>query len=222
MAIGYGAGMTDTSTVAVRGQAAREVEPELAQLVVTVSARDKDRQETLKRLTERTEALRDLLDRYADVIERRETTGLHVRPEIRGHRERVRSYVGSVSTTVTFSDFSQLGEVVLALADQEQTTVSGPFWSLRPDSPTYGEARRAAIGDALARAREYAEALGSQLVRLVELTDAGLSGGGGQPMTFGLRTAGAMEQPQIELDPQRQYVNAEIEARFEISEPMAL
>jgi uncharacterized protein YggE len=112
----------------------------------------------------------------------------------------------------------------MVLADQDLTTVHGPSWSLRPDSPAYGEARRAAIDDALRRAREYADALGARLVRLVELTDSGLSGDGGpQPMAFAMRAAvGGQEQPQLELDPQRQTVHAAIEARFAISEPTVL
>jgi hypothetical protein len=215
--------MTDTPTVAVRGEAVREVEPELAQLTVTIAARDSDREHTLTRLAQRAEALGGLLDRYAEVIDRRETSRIAVYPELRRSGERVRAYVGSVSTTVTFSDFTQLGEVVMVLADQDQTTVYGPSWSLRPDSPAYGEARRAAIDDALARAREYAGALGARLVRLVELADSGLSGDSGpQPMAFAMRAAGESQQPQLELDPQRQTVRAAVEARFVISEPTVL
>jgi uncharacterized protein YggE len=215
------AAMTDTPTVAVRGEAVHEVEPELAHLTVTIAARDSDREQTLRRLAERAEALGGLLDRYADVIERRETSQISVHPELKRTGERVRAYQGSVSTTVTFSDFTQLGEVVLALADADQTTVYGPSWSLRPDSAAYGQARRAAIDDALVRAREYAGALGSQLVRLIELADSGLSGDRGpQPMTFTARDSfGTADRPQLELDPQRQTVYAAVEARFAISEP---
>ncbi|HEV7898157.1 MAG TPA: SIMPL domain-containing protein [Planosporangium sp.] len=215
--------MTENPTVAVRGEAVREVEPELAQLTVTVAARDSDRERTLRRLAERAEALRRLLDGYAESIERRETSGVHVHPETRkGSGERVRAYTGSVSTTVTFSDFSDLGEVVLTLADQDQTSVYGPYWSLRPDSPAYREARRAAIADALGRAREYADALGARLVRLVELTDSGLGGEHGpQPMMMAAR-AELGGSPQLELDPARQTVRAAVEARFAISEPTVL
>ncbi|HTF08628.1 MAG TPA: SIMPL domain-containing protein, partial [Asanoa sp.] len=39
--------------VAVRGEAVREVPPEIARFAVTVVARDKDRQATLRRLAER-------------------------------------------------------------------------------------------------------------------------------------------------------------------------
>jgi uncharacterized protein len=212
--------MADTPSVAVRGEVTREVEPELATLTVTVAARGKDRQETLTRLTERNEALRQLLDGYADAIEKRETSRVYVHPEVKGSRERVSSYTGSVSTTVTFHDFTQLGDIALTLADQDQTSVYGPNWALRPDSPAYREARRAAIGDALVRAREYADALGARLVSLVELTDAGLSGDqGARPLAFAARAGGMPGEPQLNLDPQLQTVYAAIEARFVITEP---
>lgn len=218
--------MTDTPTVAVRGEAVLEVEPELASVTVAVGARGADREETLRRLAERAEALRGLLDGYAEAIDRRETGRVHVYPELKRSGERVRSYTGSVSTTVTFADFTRLGDIVLALADADQTTVYGPAWSLRPDSPAYAEARRAAIADALGRAREYADALGARLVRLVELTDSGLAGQRGpQPMALAARVdafGGAPAQPQLELDPQRQTVYAAVEARFAISEPTVL
>jgi uncharacterized protein YggE len=215
--------MTDTPTVAVRGEAVREVEPELAQLTVTIAARDSDRERVLRRLAERAAELRALLDRYAPAIERRETSRIYVYPQLKRSGERVRAYEGAVSTTVTFSDFSDLGEVALTLADHDQTTVYGPSWALRPDSPAYGEARRAAIDDALGRAREYADALGARLVRLVELTDTGLSGGRGpQPVAFATRAAAVGEPPPLELDPQRQTVYAAIEARFAISDPTVL
>ena len=213
--------MTDTPTVAVRGTVSRQVEPELAQLSITVAARDKDRQATLARLAQRVEALKVVLDRYADQIDSRETSGLYVHPEVKGSREKVTAYAGSVTTTVTFKDFSQLGDAVLTLADQDQVTVTGPYWSLRPDSPAFKEARRAAIDDALDRAHEYAQALGARVLSMVDLADAGTSGEPApiQPLGFAMRSATAMDQPQLDLEPQRQTVYAAVDARFRISAP---
>jgi uncharacterized protein YggE len=213
--------MTDTPTVAVRGTVSRQVEPELAQLSITVAARDKDRQATLARLAQRVDALKVVLDRYADEIDSRETSGLYVHPEVKGSREKVTAYAGSVTTTVTFKDFSQLGDAVLTLADQDQVSVTGPYWSLRPDSPAYKEARRAAIDDALDRAHEYAQALGARVLSMVELADAGMAGEPApiQPLGFAMRSATAMDQPQLDLEPQQQTVYAAVDARFRISEP---
>jgi uncharacterized protein len=215
--------MTQTGpVVAVRGEIIREVPPEIAIVSVTVSARDRERPEALARLTARVEALRALLDRYADAIERRETGGLYVYPETRGAGERVVGYRGSLTTELRVVDFAVLGELMLAVGDLDQTAVYGPQWSLRPDSPAYRRARHDAIGDALVRAREYAEALGSRLTGLVELADSGLSRGGAardQQVFRGEMAVAAGAAPAFDLEPRPQEVYASVEARFAITEP---
>ena len=82
---------------------------------VTVSARGKDRQATLTQLTERAAELRSALDDYPDAIERRETGGVQIYPEVKRGSQRVSAYTGSVTTTVTVTDFTMLGEMLLRL-----------------------------------------------------------------------------------------------------------
>jgi uncharacterized protein YggE len=217
--------MTESPLVSVRGESVREVDPEIATFAVTVFARDRNRQETLRRLVARVEALRGILDGYAEAIEKRETAGLYVRPETKKSGEKVSAYSGSVTTTVTVTDFAVAGDLMLHLADQDQTTVSGPWWGLRPDSPVHGQARRDAIADALTRGREYADALGARVTGLVELADTGLSTQGApRPAMLAFRAAASYDAgpPQLDLEPQRQTVTASVEARFRISEPSAL
>ncbi|MGN9812133.1 SIMPL domain-containing protein [Micromonospora sp. BQ11] len=212
--------MVDGPVVSVRGESYREVDPEIAQFTVTALARDRDREATLTRLAERAAAVRVLLDSHAPVIHRRETGELRVRPETRRSGERVVAYHGSVSTTVTVTDFTALGELMLRLADQDQVEVAGPWWSLRPDSPVHREARRAAIDDALSRAREYAEALGARVTALIELSDTGDMD---RPLFARMAYAGGAEAggaPELELDPRPQEVRAAVHARFAISEPV--
>ncbi|MFC5003146.1 SIMPL domain-containing protein [Dactylosporangium cerinum] len=213
------------TVVAVRGEATREVDPELAEFTVVVSARDKDRQTTLTRLRERADALRELLDRHGEAVERRETSGLHVHAEMGKKGERVTAYSGSVVTTVTVHDFAALGELLLTVANQDQTHVDGPRWSLRPDSPVHKEVRRAAVADAIARGKEYAEALGAQVVDLLELSDPGL-GAEAVPLGFfqsydsRAKSGAAYGGAPLQLDPQRQRVRAVVEARFTITTPV--
>ncbi len=207
--------------VTVRGEAFREVPPEIARFSVTVAARDRDRQTTLARLAERADAVRGLIDGYGTAIDHRQSGDLRIRPELKRSGERVAAYQGSVTTTVTVVDFTVLGELMLRLADREQTTVAGPWWELRPDSAVHRETRRAAVGAAVNRAREYAEALGASIVALLELADSGMTH---QPMMaraahmFAERGAGAL--PELELDPAPQTVQASVEARFTISAPV--
>ncbi|MFK3982964.1 SIMPL domain-containing protein [Micromonospora sp. NPDC050397] len=217
--------MVDGPVVAVRGEAFREVPPELARFAVTVDVRDRDRPATLNRLAERSEAVRALVDSYGPAIERRETGQLGVYPQTRRSGERIVGYRGSVTTTVTVTDFGVLGELMLRLADQDQTQVAGPWWALRPDSPVHREVRRAAIAEAVDRAREYADALGARVVALVQLADPGVEQH--RPMMMvgaaSFRAKGAIDSvPELELDPQVQTVQAVVEARFTISEPTVL
>ncbi|WP_433721943.1 SIMPL domain-containing protein [Actinoplanes sp. CA-051413] len=214
--------MAEQPMIVVRGEATREVPPELAIFSVTVSARDKDRQTALTRLTERAAELRTHLDDFPDAIERRETSGVQVHPELKRGGERISAYTGSVTTTVTVTDFTVLGELLLRLADRDQTSLSGPWWQLRPGSRAGAEVRRAAIADALGRAREYAEAVGAQVDRLVEIADEN-AGGGGQPMMRMAAFGGAPEADlALEVDPQVQTVHASVLVRVTITEPTAL
>jgi uncharacterized protein YggE len=218
--------MVDQPTVVVRGEAVREVPPELASFSATVTARDKDRQTTLTRLAERAASLRALLDGAGDVIERRETGGVHLRPELKRAGEKVVAYAGSVTTTVTVTDFTALGELMLRIADADQMSIDGPWWELRPGSTAGSEVRRAAIADALDRAREYADAVGSTLDRLIEIADEGTGGGGGggRPMmrSFGAFAKAESEPLELDVDPQPQMVQATVQVRFAITEPTAL
>ena len=207
--------------VAVRGEAWREVEPEIATFAVSVTVFNRDRQETLRSLASGVDSVRAVLDEYRDAVEKRETAGMHVYPLTKGSAERVVAYRGSITTTVTVSDFTVLGDLMLRLGSTEQAAVSGPWWALRRGSPAHRDARQAAIADALERAREYAAALGARIVRLIELADSGLNphvARGGFRATA-LKGGGAGEVPQIDLEPQRQNVEASVEARFAISEP---
>ncbi len=202
--------------IVVRGESVREVPPEIAQFSVTVNARDKDRETALTRLAERSAELRTLLDDHGDVIERRETSGVQVRPEFK-KGERVAAYVGSVSTTVTVSDFTALGELLLRLADADMTTVSGPWWQLRPGSRAGAGVRQEAVTDALSRAREYAAAVGADVDRLVEISDEGVGGGG--PMMRSMAFAKDAGGEELDLDPQQQTVHASVTVRVTITEP---
>jgi uncharacterized protein YggE len=215
--------MAEQPMIAVRGEATREVPPELAVFSVTVAARDKDRQTALTRLTERAAELRTHLDDFPDAIERRETTGVQVHPELkRGGGERIAAYAGSVTTTVTVTDFGVLGELLLRLAGREQTSVSGPWWQLRPGSRAGADVRREAVTDALGRAREYAEAVGARVDRLVEIADEG-AGGGGQPMMRMAAFGGAPEADlELQVDPQLQTVQASVLVRVTITQPTLL
>ena len=169
---------------------------------------------------------------YGDAVEKTESGPASAHPEFKpkGDRERVAGYTGQASARVTVRDLSVLGELVARLAELELVTVAGPWWSLRPDSPVYREARVAAARDATRRAGEYAAAFGGRLGELVEAADTGLltsqwSPQAGAPASRAMMAAARMgggyagEAPSLDLEPARQSVTAQVDARFTMLPP---
>jgi uncharacterized protein YggE len=207
-------------TIVVRGEAQREVPPELAVVSLSVSARDRAKDAVLALLTERADVLRAALDGYGAAIERHETSDLQVFPEFQQDGERPVAYVGRVHTTVTVADFTVLGEMLPRLAGLDGVGLNGPYWQLRPGSRAGSDVRRAAIADALDRAREYAAAVGSRIDGLVEISDEGVAGI--MPAARGMLASAAEGQghaPVLQLDPRRQTVHASVLVRVTITEP---
>ncbi|MFK8909651.1 SIMPL domain-containing protein [Streptomyces sp. YS-3] len=221
-------GTPETPRIAVRGEAVLEVDPEIAGLSVTVTARGTDRRTALEDLTRRNAAVLDLVKSYGEAVEQVETGSFSVGPELgrHGRGERVRAYRGQVRVAVELGDFTALGELAARLADLELTQVVGPWWALRPASEAYGRARRRAVEDAVERAREYAAALGGELVALLELADEDAE----QAQPYAMAAPGRMRAagygggapenvPELDLAPQRQTVTATVLARFTMAPP---
>ncbi|MFD8520592.1 SIMPL domain-containing protein [Streptomyces capillispiralis] len=210
----------------VRGEAHLEAVPDLARITVTLTARGRDRRTTLDDLARRNTAAVDLVKSCGDALEHLETGALTLTPELTAHGrgERVRSHHGTVRLTAELNDFTVLGDLTARLAALDLTRVDGPRWILRPDSPAHRQARREAVHDAVRRARAYAEALGTTLAALIELTDTGATAGHPEPLpgTRSLAFAAAAEDaapPPLDLEPQRQHLHAEVSARFTMLPP---
>lgn len=224
-------GTPDQPRLAVRGEARLEVDPEIAHLSITVTARGKDRRAALEDLTRRNTTVLELARGYGNAVEKLETGALSITPELtqRGRDEKIRAYHGRVHITAVLNDFTALGEFITRVGDLDMTRVGGPWWALRPTSPAHGEARRQAVREAVQRAREYADAVGAELAALVELADIGAEnaapvgyarrGAAAPPAPGGFAGATAAPPPAMDLEPQQQTVYAQVNARFTMTPP---
>ena len=222
-------GTPDAPRIAVRGEARLEVDPEIARIGITVAARGTDRRTALDDLTRRNATVLDLVKSYGEAVERLETGGFSITPELtkHGRGERVHRYHGRVNITAELVDFTALGELTTRLADLDLTRVDGPWWALRPDSPVHRQARQQAVHEAVQRAREYAEALGTTLAALVELADIGAENAQtyGAPqtrmrsMSFAAGGGEDTAAAPLDLEPQRQHIYAQVNARFTMAPP---
>ncbi|GHH85175.1 SIMPL domain-containing protein [Streptomyces capitiformicae] len=217
-------GTPDQPRIAVRGEAHLEVDPEIARIEVTVLARGKDRRTALDDLTRRNTTVLDLIKTYGEAIERLETGAFSITPQLKdkSRGERVHAYHGRAHISAELTDFTALGELTTHLADLDLTRVDGPWWSLRPTSPAHKHARQQAVHEAVQRAREYAEALGTTLAALIELADIGAEDNN-QPFYAAApaRSMAAVEDAPapLDLEPQRQHVYAQVNARFTMLPP---
>lgn len=238
--------------IEVRGEAFLETEPELAEITVVTRVDGADRGQVLDLLGERRRAYAAVLDGYGPAIARHEirTQSVQPRPEVAlspagpltpvvsgplgpgngngGARAGTGGHLGTATLRVVVADFTMLGELVAGLAELGAAEFRGPRWMLPPGSEVYRRARRVAVRDALARGRDYAEALGCRLLRLVELADDGLTT---TPVAYGSRRgdealveeemlqAGSLA-PLVSVVPERQRVRVRVVARFATSTPM--
>lgn len=205
--------------VTVRGEALVVVEPELADVDVTVRVRARDRETALERCSARQEEVAAVVATAGDAVEAAETTGVSVYLEVRDRRAPGEP-VASLHTRLTLGRLDAVGELVVALGRLDDVEVSGPFWRLRADSPAVEQARLAAVRDAVGRARQYAAAFGGTLTALVEVSDSGLGGGGGLRVADAMASMARFEGvPHLDLVPARQEVRGAVEVRFTMSEP---
>jgi len=219
--------MPTEPVISVRGEAVLEVDPEIALVWVTVTARDRDRRRAVELLAERTKRATAVVHGHGAAIEKLDSGQVNVRPEFKDGkpRERIAGYVAQASLTVTVADFAVLGDLVTGLADLELVAVNGPNWQLRPASPARRDARLAAVRDAVQRAREYAEAFGGTITGLTEAADTGLlAPPPARPVAFAASVArgapqGGYQAPEFDFEPARQTVSAQIEARFTMTAP---
>jgi len=204
--------------VAVRGEARLVVDPEIATVVVTARTSARDRQTALERCRAGQAEVTAVLTAAGASVEAVETAGLAVYPE---HREgRREESAATVTSSVTVAQLDAVGELVVALGRLPDVTVSGPHWQLRPDSPVVEEARLAAVGDAVHRARQYAAAVGARLTELLEISDVGLSSARSRvagPVAAVARFA--TEELRFDLAPAPQEVLGAVEVRFAMSPP---
>ncbi|MEU9307912.1 SIMPL domain-containing protein [Streptomyces sp. NPDC048256] len=222
-------GTPDTPLLTVRGEADLEVDPEIARIGITLTARGRDRRTTLDDLTRRNTTALDLLKSYGDAVENLSTGTISLTPELapRGRGERVRTYHGTIHLTAELTDFTTLGELTTRLADLDLTRIDGPTWELRPTSPVHRQTRQQAVREAVQRADEYAEALGTTVAALLELADTGTAGGrprsafDRRAVRFSMTATDAdTTAPEpLDLEPQRIQVHAEVRAQFTMNPP---
>jgi uncharacterized protein YggE len=207
---------SSTPTVTVRGEGQAEGPPELATVSAVLHASGRTSAEVTRALADLAHQVEAALpDLSFDSVR---TEPFSVSPVFdRRSGVKITGYTGRYSTRLTLADFFGLSDLVVALAGLPGAQVDGPWWSLRRESALHREARVDAVRAAVARARDYADALGATLGDLLELSDAD-AGMGGSARMFAMSPGGGRPAPELDLEPQPQTVTAAVTARFALTD----
>lgn len=130
-----------------------------------------------------------------------------------------------MAVVITVREFDTLDPLGAALAAHDALAVQSVAWHVDPDNPAWPALRATAIHAAIAKARDYAAALGGTLRHVDHIADVGLLGGGDNLRYSGSSgwvaqgaslTGGQPSTPS--LDPVPQELTATIDARFTATE----
>ena len=229
--------MADTTSLSVRGEARRSVEPDSATLTGTISAARPSKPdavaETALLLASVVGDLRALGGVALTAAGQRlpltwsaRSVATHVERQFNpetGQSDPTGQVVATVGVVVAVRDFELLDRLGSILSHHEQFDVHYVGWEVDADNPAWPEVRAEAIAAALQKGRDYASALGGSIGQVEHVADAGLLSSIGTPQFGGfsglagssgkaMRGGGDAEAPS--LDPVPQELVAVIEARF--------
>ena len=86
---------------------------------------------------------------------------------------RIVGYQVSNQVTARVRDIDRLGALLDALVSAGATNIDGPWFEIGDPEQVLGEARDAAVADAVARGRRYAAAAGVKLGEIIAIEEAG-------------------------------------------------
>ncbi|GAA1818162.1 SIMPL domain-containing protein [Agromyces neolithicus] len=217
------------TVIAVRGTAEERIDPELGAVSLSIGVSEPERDVALARTSEAHDhlvaAIRDL--ETSGALDTWSAGQLRVwshRPWNNEGKQLPLVHQTSADVEVVFSDLEKLGEWVSRVTIGNAVTMGGIDWRLTEATRRRVQelAQRAAVADAVAKARVYAAALGLAAPTPVELADTGLltaqpvppSGGG---RMFAMRATADMAGDAgaaTEFAPAKLVIEASVEARF--------
>jgi len=163
--------------LSVTGRGTFEATPDMATLTLGVTHEAKTAEDAMDLVSADVADVLRLL-RLAGIEERDlQTSGLTLSPVWSnygsGQARRITGFSASNMLTARVRDMSNLGEVLDDVIEEGANSFQGLSFGLQEPEPALDAARRAAVADAMAKARLFAEAAGVTLGPILSLSEAG-------------------------------------------------
>ena len=192
------AARADTGTISVTGTATVTVVPDLATLALGVTTNGDT---AAQAMTANSAAMAAVIAKLkaAGIAERdMQTSNLSLNPnwvpDASGTTSVIKGYVASNMLTVQIKALETTGSVLDAAIADGANTLNGLTFGLQDPRPKEDAARKAAVADAMARAKLLAEAAGTTLGAIESISEVEGFQPGPQPM---FKTADAMAVPVV-------------------------
>lgn len=224
--------MTPTEPLlSVRGEASRFVDPDLGELSAAIELTRDTTRGAVEAVAASVESARRSLQRLGGVVREAAT----LKQPLTWSTRRVSTspewdhgkggQTGRTVATASLSIYLRDSDLLVGL-EGLATTVPGfgfssAAWSVDTDNSQWRAVRQEAIREAMHRARDYAEALGTTLVAVEHVADLGLLTEEPTPRMYAAARSFDSGGSDATLDPVPQELTATVEARFRIA-PVAL
>jgi len=147
-----------------------------------------------------------------------QTSGISLYPQYRHPRNdapTISGYQASNTVSITAREIARLGDVIDALVASGANQINGPHFAIDNPAPVLDRARLAALDNARARARLYAEALGVNVGRIISISE-----GSGPAQAVGMRLMSAMVQDEVAapISPGESTLRARVTVVFELGD----
>ena len=165
------------TTLTVEGRGEVAAVPDMATVSIGVTREADTAQAALRLMSEAADAVVARLSAEGVAARDVQTGELSLRPRYRREagpdgRPEVDGHVASTRLTVRARDLDGLGALLDVLVGEGADGLSGPAFALSDPRPAEDAARRAAFGDAMAKADLYAGAAGLSVGRIVSIREA--------------------------------------------------
>ncbi|MBE9639118.1 SIMPL domain-containing protein [Salipiger pacificus] len=163
--------------ITVTGEGEIATVPDMATVSLGITAENPEAGAAMDEASRVAEALLARLDELGIAATDRQSSDISLRPVWSngddGTTRGITGFEAGNQLTVRVRDLDRLGEVLGAVLDDGANQLSGLTFGLQEPKPVMEDARRAAVADAMDKARVLAEAAGVTLGPVISIAEAG-------------------------------------------------
>ncbi|MCX8225517.1 MAG: SIMPL domain-containing protein [Sulfitobacter sp.] len=204
--------------ITVSGEGVVSLAPDMATIRLGVTERAATASDAMRQTSEKVRGILEQLDGIQVAGLDRQTSGLYLRP-VYDNRPRddngpvqVVGYEAGNSVSITVRDLSKLGALLDAVVAEGANDFNGLEFGLQDNAEALIAARKGAVADAMARARQLADAAGVNLGDVLQMSE---SSQGYRPMEM---KASQMRGMDVPIETGEVDIRAQVTMQFAISQ----